>query len=146
MRCGSAVTRILGAAVGVAAVLTPVSCGPPAITGGFDSPQPAARIFATRRIAAETNPARIRAAMPSLIQNLTSDDPAVRLLTAEALEKLTHESYGYRYFDPEWMRAPAVDRWRDAWERGEITLADGTRLRPDTLESSAAVERTSIDR
>lgn len=84
--------------------------------------------------------------MPGLIQNLTSDDPAVRLLSAEALKELTDETYGYRYFDPEWIRTPAVDRWREAWERGEITLANGMRIGPDTLESSATGERTSIDR
>ncbi len=128
------------------ALLGPVSCGPPAITGGFDSPQPAARIFATRRAAAETDPAKIRAAMPGLIRNLESDDPAVRLLSAEALDELTGESYGYRYFDPEWLRTPAVHRWREAWERGEITLRDGTRIEPDTLESNPANERAAVDR
>jgi len=145
MRRGSAVSRILGATLVVTAVLTPVACAPPAITGGFDSPQPAAQIFATRRAAAETDPAKIRQAMPGLIQNLTSDDPAARLLSAEALDELTGETYGYRYFDPEWMRAPAVARWRDAWERGAITLRNGTRLGPDTLELNPTGERTAID-
>ena len=146
MRRGSVVSRILSAALSAATLLTPVACGPPAITGDFDSPQPAARIFAARRAAAETDPARVRKAMPGLIRNLTSDDPAVRLLSAEALKELTGETYGYRYFDPEWLRWPAVDRWRDAWERGEITLRNGTRVGPDTLGSSATGERTSSDR
>lgn len=146
MRRGSAVSRISCAAVGAIALLAPVGCGPPAITGDFDSPQPAARIFAARRAARETNPARLGWDIKGLIQNLTSDDPAVRLISAGALEELTGETYGYRYFDPEWVRAPAVDRWRDAWEQGTITLRDGTRLGPDTLESSATGERTLIDR
>lgn len=146
MRRGSVVSQLALTALGAAILLAPVSCGPPAITGGFDSPQPAARIFATRRVAAETDPAKIRHAMPGLIQNLTSDDPAVRLLSAEALRELTGETYGYRYFDPEWLRTPAVDRWRDAWERGAITLRDGTRLEPDTLVSTPTNERAAIDR
>lgn len=138
-------TKVLPALL-FAAFLGPISCGPPAISGGFDSPQPAARIFATRRAAAETDPAKIREAMPGLIRNLESDDPAVRLLSAEALGELTGESYGYRYFDPEWLRSPAVQRWRDAWERGEITLGNGTRIGPDTLESNPASERAAVDR
>lgn len=132
--------------LGGSVLLTVMGCAPPAITGGFDSPHAASRLFAARRAAAETDPARIAAAMPGLIRNLDSDDPAVRLLSIEALEELTGETFGYRHFDPEWLRAPAVARWVAAWERGEVALRDGTRIGPDTLGTVVAAERTAIER
>lgn len=142
MRCASfLVPAVIGATL-----LGPASCGPPAITGDFDSPQPAARIFATRRAAAETDPGKVRAAIPGLIRNLESDDPAVRLLSAEALYELTGETCGYRHYDPEWVRSPSVKRWSEAWLGGELTLRDGTPLLPDTLETNSASERTLLDR
>jgi len=126
--------------------LVAVSCAPPAITGGFDSPHPSARLFATRRAAGETDPAKASIALPGLIRNLDSDDPAVRLVSIQALEELTGETLGYRHFDPEWIRAAAVRRWAEAWDRGEIVLRDGTRLGPDTLGTTSAMERTALDR
>lgn len=127
-------------------LVTATGCAPPAITGGFDSPHAASRLFAARRAAAETDPARIAAAMPGLIRNLDSDDPAVRLLSIEALEELTGETFGYRHFDPEWLRAPAVARWAAAWEGGEVRLRDGAPVGPDTLGAVVAAERTAIER
>ncbi len=132
--------------LGGSVLLTATGCPPPAITGDFDSPHAAARLFATRRAAAETDPGRIASAMPGLIRNLDSEDPAVRLLSIEALEQLTGETFGYRHFDPEWLRAPAVARWVAAWERGEVVLRDGTRIGRDTLGTDVAAERTAIER
>lgn len=51
-------------------------------------------------------------AVPQLIRDLESDDPAVRLYASHALAKLTDQDLGYRYYDDDDHRAAAVDRWR----------------------------------
>lgn len=48
-----------------------------------------------------------------LIDDLNSDDPAVRLYAIQGLERLTGESFGYRYYDDEPARRMAARRWRE---------------------------------
>ena len=55
---------------------------------------------------------RDRQAIPQLVQELESDDPAVRFYAIEALHKLTGEMFGYRYYDDVEQRRPAVARWK----------------------------------
>ncbi|HEX8340282.1 MAG TPA: hypothetical protein VF624_05175 [Tepidisphaeraceae bacterium] len=59
-----------------------------------------------------------RSAAPQLVDDLSSTDSAVRLYAIGALERLTGEVFGYRYFDDDAARAPAVARWR-AWLAGQ---------------------------
>jgi HEAT repeat protein len=86
------------------------ACAPPASRGGFDSPDPASRLYAIERAMKHGD----RAAVPRIVEQLDSDDPAVRLLAIAALEQLTGETRGYRYDDPPWMREEAVRRWTEA--------------------------------
>src|SRR5947209_6868692 len=53
-----------------------------------------------------------RQAIPGLVQQLDSDDPAVRFYAIEALRKLTGETFGYRFYDDTEQRRPAVARWK----------------------------------
>lgn len=53
-----------------------------------------------------------RSALPQLVKDLDSDDPAVRFYANHALEKLTGENFGFRYFDDESRREPAAQKWR----------------------------------
>ncbi len=94
------------------AALLAVSCAPPVSKGGFDAPDPASRIYATRR-AAESGDV---AATPRIVELLDSDDPAVRMTAIAALQKLWGETYGYRYDDPPYVREAAVKRWVEAAE------------------------------
>lgn len=55
-----------------------------------------------------------RDAIPQLIDDLDSDDPAVRFYSIEALRRLTGETFGYRYYQSETERQPAIERWK-AW-------------------------------
>lgn len=140
---GFRLSRIVLMVLAGIASLGSSSCAPPAISGDFDSPHPAARLFAARRAAAQTDPAAARDAIPGLIRNLDSDDPAVRLVSIEALYELTGETYGYKHYDPEWMRAETVRRWAQAWEHGEVALRNGLRVGPDTLPRQQANERAA---
>ena len=54
-----------------------------------------------------------RAALPALVEQLDSDDPAVRLYALGALERFAGERFGYEcYFDEE-QRKPSLARWRE---------------------------------
>jgi HEAT repeat protein len=86
------------------------ACAPPASRGGFDSPDPAAKLYAIERAMRRGD----RAAVPQLVEQLDSDDPAVRLLAISALERLTGQTYGYRHDDPPWQRQDAIRRWVEA--------------------------------
>jgi hypothetical protein len=51
-------------------------------------------------------------AIPQLVADLESSDPAVRFYAIEGLERLTGETFGYDYYDDEPDRQQAVDRWK----------------------------------
>jgi hypothetical protein len=93
------------------------ACGPRATDGGFDSANPAAKLYAIEHAGAQRDPA----AVPDLIEQLDSDDPAVRLLAGAALEEITGRTYGYDHADPPAARRSAIHRWVDAWESGELS-------------------------
>ena len=57
------------------------------------------------------------AAAQQLVTDLDSDDPAVRFYAIQGLQRLTGETFGYRYFDDEEERKPALGKWQ-AWLRG----------------------------
>jgi hypothetical protein len=53
-----------------------------------------------------------RAAIPQLVKDLESDDPAVRFYAIRGLRSLTGETFGYRYYDSDDDRHPALVRWQ----------------------------------
>lgn len=53
-----------------------------------------------------------RAALTQLVADLDNDDPAVRLYAIEALERITGDNFGYRYYDDLVQRQPAITRWQ----------------------------------
>jgi hypothetical protein len=55
-------------------------------------------------------------AIPQLVRELDSDDPAVRFYAIQALQKLTGETFGYQFYDDASERRPAVRRWQQ-WVR-----------------------------
>lgn len=92
------------------------SCGPAATKGGFDSPNPAAKMYAIEQAARAGD----RSAIRSIVEQLESDDPAVRCLAIATLKRLTGETFGYRDFDPPEQRRAAVERWLAAVESGQV--------------------------
>ncbi len=53
-----------------------------------------------------------RGALPRLVQDLDDNDSAVRFAAINALRRITAENFGYRYYDNELDRRPAVLRWQ----------------------------------
>lgn len=93
--------------------------GPSASGGGFDSDNPAAKLYAIRRAGGAGD----ASAVPKLIEQLDSDDPAVRMLAIGALERLTGDRRGYNPYAPWPERRRAADAWAEAWRRGELPRA-----------------------
>lgn len=80
----------------------------------FDTDAPDGRIEAIVGAARADD----RAAIRDLIDQLDSDDPAVRMLSIRTLERMTGQTLGYRHSDPDHLRRAAVDRWIGWAEQG----------------------------
>jgi hypothetical protein len=104
------------AAGAIALVLT--ACGPSALEGGYDSANPAAKMYAIERSAEVAAAADV----PRIVEQLDSDDPAVRLMAIAALERLTGQTHGYRHYDPPDLRREAVARWTAALRPPEAAV------------------------
>ena len=78
-------------------------CTPPASRGGFDSDNPASKLYAIRNAT--------HSDIPQLVEQLESDDPAVRMMTIAALDRLTGERMGYNPYASPLDRRESVDRW-----------------------------------
>ena len=51
-------------------------------------------------------------AVATLIKDLESDDPAVRMYAIMALHEITGQDFGYVYYQDLELRKPAVAKWR----------------------------------
>ena len=85
-------------------------CTPPASRGGFDSDNPASKLYAIRKATHDD--------IPELVEQLESDDPAVRMMTITALDRLTGERMGYNPYASSSDRRESVDRWVQAVAAG----------------------------
>ena len=107
-------------AVATAAVVVALVAGctaprPPLVV---TDPDPSVKIPAFKKAVRTKD----RGAVRQLVKDLESDDPAVRFYAIGALERMTGQQFGYRYYDGETGRAAAVGRWHD-WLSGRQTLA-----------------------
>ena len=90
--------------LGVAAVGCQAPRGPVSI----DSDDPDLKVLAIKRDVALHDDRD----NPKMVRDLDDADPAVRFYAIEGLRHLTGDTFGYRYYDAEPARAPAVARWR----------------------------------
>ncbi|HWB19577.1 MAG TPA: hypothetical protein VG711_04695 [Phycisphaerales bacterium] len=90
----------------VTLAVTP-GCGPPATEARFDSANPSAKIYAIQRAEKDHDLSKLC----NIIDQLDSDDPAVRLVAIGALRKLTGQTHGYEYSDSRPVRRAAIDDW-----------------------------------
>lgn len=84
----------------------------------LSSPSPIARARATVALAEQRDPAAVH----KLVDLLEDPDQAVRMYAILALQRMTGEDFGYRYYDREAERRPAVERWRAALREGRVAL------------------------
>jgi hypothetical protein len=96
----------------------PGGCGT-VVGASFDDPTPQARIEAIERAGASGD----RSALPRIVENLSSDDAAVRMAAIGALRRMTGQTLGYRFDAPEVERRAAIGRWK-GW------LSEGADAKP----------------
>jgi hypothetical protein len=107
----------LGTAAGLTLLCAmQTACAPPVSEGGFDSADPASRLYAIERAMREND----ASAIPKIVEQLDADDPAVRLLAISALQQLTGETMGYDYADTPERRRAAVKAWMQAVDSGRF--------------------------
>jgi len=53
-----------------------------------------------------------RNAIPYMVKDLESDDPAVRMYAIDGLRRMTGQDFGYVYYAAPEDRKPALERWR----------------------------------
>jgi hypothetical protein len=82
------------------------------------SPYPLDRVRAAVRCAEAGDPD----AVDLLIELLDDPDRGVRMYSILALKRLCGTDHGYHYYAPEPERAAAIERWRQARQRGEVTV------------------------
>jgi HEAT repeat protein len=76
----------------------------------YQDPTPEARLGAIKESARPGS----EADLPHLIENLSSDDEAVRLAAIGALRRITGQTNGYRFDAPSSERSEGIARWK-AW-------------------------------
>jgi hypothetical protein len=104
---------ILGSAVGCTASRDELSVG---------ARDPALKIPGMKRAVREKDLRTTK----QLVEDLDSDDPAVRFYAINALRRLTGEDYQYRYYDDEVQRKPALAKWEE-WQKQREEGAPTTR-------------------
>jgi hypothetical protein len=97
-------------AAGSVAVALLAGCQAPRGPVSVDSEDPDLHVLAIQRDVAEHD----ERDDPQLVRGLDDPDPAIRFYSIEGLRRLTGDEFGYRYYDGEDARKPAVARWR-AW-------------------------------
>ena len=102
------------------ALLLSACSGPRASEGGFHSDNPAAKLYAIRQAGDNKDASDIA----PLVEQLESDDPAVRMFTIEALEQITGTRMGYNPYGSFINRQPAVRKWVEAVNSGQFATSD----------------------
>lgn len=97
----------------IVGALTP-GCSAPRPERDVRNPNPAGKIPAYKEAVRERNLDATR----QMVKDLDSDDPAVRMFAIVGLRRLTGETFGYRYFEDQHQRLPAIRRW-ERWLGGE---------------------------
>ena len=103
---GRRVGFILVLALSAAADL---SCTAPRPAPKVADPDPQVNIAGIREAAARKD----RSKLPGLVDQLESDDPAVRMYAIHALETFAGQRFGYEYYFDEDQRKPSLARWRE---------------------------------
>jgi hypothetical protein len=98
----------------------------PRVRPSLDDDDPISKIPAIKASARLKDPS----AAAALVESLDDDDPAVRFYAIRALTELTGETFGYRYYDDDLERRPALERWRQWLIEQTATTAPATTPAP----------------
>lgn len=79
----------------------------------FDSPYPTAKMYAIEQAVRDGQ--SDQKTILRIIEQLDSDDPAVRFVAISALERLTGDTHGYDHTAPRLERDKAIARWVEAY-------------------------------
>jgi hypothetical protein len=90
-----------------------IGCSAPRPAPNIADADPTVKIAGIRQAVARKD----RAALPALVEQLDSDDPAVRLFALGAPERLAGERFGYEYYFDEEQRKPSLAKWREWLKR-----------------------------
>jgi hypothetical protein len=96
------------AAAGTLAMALTAGCGGPPPVRSVTNPDPSGKIPAIVEAVRRGD----RRALNQLVKDLDNDDPAVRFYAIEGLRRLTGQTFGYRYYDGEDERQPAIQSWQ----------------------------------
>ena len=69
---------------------------------------------------------RDRTKIPALVDRLNSDDPAVRMMAINALDRITGTRLGYNPYASAAQRTVAVERWAEAVRNGQFSTASAS--------------------
>ncbi|MDB5321810.1 MAG: hypothetical protein JWN40_3441 [Phycisphaerales bacterium] len=89
--------------------LSGVACTAPRPAPNIADADPTVKIAGIKQAVARKD----RAALPALVEQLDSDDPAVRLFALQALERFSGDRFGYEYYLDEQQRRPSLARWQE---------------------------------
>ena len=110
---------LMGRLIGLSMVLALVglACTAPRSAPNIADADPTVKIAGIKQASATKD----RAALPALVDELDSDDPAVRLFALEALERFAGQRFGYEYYLDEVQRKPSLARWREWLKQQQAT-------------------------
>jgi hypothetical protein len=113
-------------------VLSVWGCQPPAgsIAAGLQNKDPSVRIDAI----VEAARTRDQRALPLLVERLSDSEEDVRFFAGIALERVTGQNMGWKFYDPPAQREQAVERWR-AWLAQRARSSAATR--PATTQEAS---------
>ncbi len=97
-------------------ILAAAGCDTAMTRRGFESPDPHAKLTAV----VQAGQQRDAKALPHLVNQLDSDDPAVRLCSIIAMQRITGTRMGYSPYAPAHERREAVQRWVQAVQSGRF--------------------------
>jgi hypothetical protein len=91
----------------VASFVGVAGCGPRPVKD-VSNPDPSGKIPAIELAANNRN----WRAVPQMVKDLESDDPAIRFYAIEGLRRITGQTFAYHYYEDESQRQPAVEHWK----------------------------------
>jgi hypothetical protein len=132
-RCFNTMPRVLNWRILPAFAALIAGCTLPPTTRDLNDAEPTAKIPAIKMAALKKDDAHIS----QLVEDLDSDDPAIRLFAIRALKDLTGETFDYQYFDDDLERQPALRSWHQ-WLKARNAPPSSQEAAPATTNAATS--------